>query len=63
MDPGLQVWPHQCGVERKDHLPWPAGNTLSNAELNFFIVVEHNKNNSDGEGHPQHASFHVWGLF
>ena len=28
---GLQLWPHQRWVQRKDHLPWPAGNTLSNA--------------------------------
>jgi len=31
MDTVLQLWPHQCLVEGKDHLPQSAGNTLSNA--------------------------------
>lgn len=31
----LQVWPHQCFVERKDHLCWPAGSIF----ISFFISV------------------------
>ena len=32
LDPALQLWPHQCGVEGKDHLPRPAGNTPPDAD-------------------------------
>lgn len=30
LDAVLQMKPHQCQVERKDHFPWPAGNALPN---------------------------------
>jgi len=30
-DSELQMSPHQCWAEGKDHLPWPAGNALLNA--------------------------------
>lgn len=32
LDTVLQVWPDQCWAEGKDHLPWPAGNTLPNED-------------------------------
>lgn len=39
LDRVLQVWPHQCRVEGKDHLPWPAGNTLANAAEYTIIFL------------------------
>lgn len=30
LDTAVQVWPHQCWIEGKDHLPRPVGNTLPN---------------------------------
>lgn len=31
LDIGLQVWPHQCRTEGKDHLSWLTGSILPNA--------------------------------
>ena len=31
LGPALQLWPHQCWVVGKDHLPWPADNTPNSA--------------------------------
>lgn len=39
LNTALHVWPHQCWGGRKDHLPQPAGNTLSNGAqvpINFL---------------------------
>lgn len=38
---GAQNWiqPLQCWVERKDHLPWPAGNTPLNATSHCFRMM------------------------
>lgn len=39
LDAESQVWPRQSWVEGKGHLPWPAGNALSNAT--FFVARAH----------------------
>ena len=35
----FQVWPHQCWVEGKDHLPWPTGSILSSAALDTTSIL------------------------
>lgn len=42
LDTALQVLPHQCQAEGKDHFPPPAGNSLLNAaQNNCFLKLIH----------------------
>lgn len=37
LDAVLQVRPHQCQVERKDHCPWPTSSALPNAARMLYL--------------------------
>jgi len=44
LDTVLQLWPHQCWVQGKDHLPWPADNLhlmQLRISLALFLVTTH----------------------
>ena len=44
LDPAFQVWPHHCGVEGKDPLLWPGGNSPPNSAQDtkrFFDTRAH----------------------
>ena len=39
LDTVIQVWPHQCWREGKDHLPWSGGSSLFNAAQDFAFFA------------------------
>ena len=41
LDTGLQMWPHQCWLDGKVHLPWPAGSTVPNAAQGTISLLCH----------------------
>ena len=41
LDTVLEVWPHQCSVQRNNYFPAPAGNTVSDASQDAICLLGH----------------------
>lgn len=41
LNTAVQMWPHQCWVEGRDHLLWPAGSALCNASQDAIGLLGH----------------------
>lgn len=63
VDPALQVWPDQCWVEGKHHLPQPAGNIHPDVvhQINTHYIP--NKSDRRDIGHNFHSKICVVFLF